>query len=68
MVDVESRMTPAKAVTAGGFWVHLQRSAVTLGVGPAETLAEVLIRAGADVRIGCGGGGCGTCMIDVDRR
>lgn len=47
------------------FEVVAARTGITREVGPDETIADVLTEAGMILKLGCRGGGCGTCMVQV---
>ncbi|TRX75173.1 PDR/VanB family oxidoreductase [Pseudomonas mangiferae] len=48
-----------------GFQVTLQRSGMTLSVGPDQTLLQVCEAAGVDVAYSCEEGVCGACEVRV---
>jgi ferredoxin len=49
----------------GHFEVHLQKSAQTLKVGPAQSILSALQDAGHEVPFSCSQGVCGTCLTTV---
>ncbi|MFJ3667421.1 PDR/VanB family oxidoreductase [Streptomyces sp. NPDC090106] len=49
----------------GAFRVRLEASGLTLDVGPAQSIAEVVEAAGVDVMTSCREGTCGTCETTV---
>ncbi|MBS1165564.1 MAG: putative oxygenase electron transfer component [Proteobacteria bacterium] len=51
--------------TGSTFEVVARRSAVTVRVGPQETIANALSGAGVPVELSCGEGVCGACACDV---
>lgn len=52
-------------VSGDSFEVVAQRSGVTVSVGPGETIAKVLAKAGVKFDVKCEEGVCGTCVTDV---
>ncbi|WP_134680317.1 PDR/VanB family oxidoreductase [Paracoccus ravus] len=48
-----------------GFEVVAQKSGVTVTVGPDDTIAKALARAGIKITVKCEEGVCGTCVTDV---
>lgn len=57
--------TPAASTTvAGGFEVRLQRSGLTLQVGPEQTIVRAIELAGARVPTSCLSGLCGACKVE----
>lgn len=51
--------------TGDAFEVVAQRSGVTVKVGPDDTIAKALARAGVRIEVKCEEGVCGTCVTDV---
>lgn len=51
--------------TGDGFEVTASRSGVTVTVGPDDTIARALARAGIAIPVKCEEGVCGTCVTDV---
>ena len=49
----------------GAFKVELRNSRVTLHVGRAETIYAAALKAGIQLPIGCGYGGCITCAAKL---
>lgn len=47
------------------FQVVAQRSGVTVTVGPQDSIAKALARAGVRIEVKCEEGVCGTCVTDV---
>ncbi|MGB1092460.1 MAG: flavin reductase family protein, partial [Oceanobacter sp.] len=54
-------------VETGGeaFEVYAETSDVTVTVGPDESIAQALNRAGMKIKVSCEQGTCGTCLCDV---
>ncbi|WP_221798162.1 PDR/VanB family oxidoreductase [Oceanobacter mangrovi] len=54
-------------VETGGeaFEVYAEASDVTVTVGPDESIAQALNRAGMKIKVSCEQGTCGTCLCDV---
>lgn len=52
-------------LTGTGFEVVAKRSGVTVTVGPDDTIAKALARAGVKIVVKCEEGVCGTCVTDV---
>lgn len=50
------------ARNARAFEIYLAWSDVTLTVGPAQSVLEVLLAAGLPIEPGCQTGGCGACV------
>ncbi|WP_226898565.1 PDR/VanB family oxidoreductase [Mangrovicoccus algicola] len=56
----------AEVDTGGaGFEVECAQSGVTVTVGPEDTIAKALARAGVKIEVKCEEGICGTCVTDV---
>lgn len=51
--------------TGDSFEVVAERSGITVTVGPQDTIAKALARAGIKVTVKCEEGVCGTCVTDV---
>ncbi|GEO84751.1 MULTISPECIES: PDR/VanB family oxidoreductase [Alphaproteobacteria] len=51
--------------TGDSFEVEAQRSGITVNVGPDDTIAKALARAGVKIEVKCEEGVCGTCVTDV---
>lgn len=51
--------------TGTSFEVVAQRSGLTVTVGPEDTIARALARAGVKIEVKCEEGVCGTCVTDV---
>ncbi len=51
--------------TGTSFEVVAQRSGLTVTVGPEDTIAKALARAGVKIEVKCEEGVCGTCVTDV---
>lgn len=51
--------------TGDSFEVEARRSGVTVSVGPQDTIAKALARAGVRIEVKCEEGVCGTCVTDV---
>ncbi len=51
--------------SGAGFEVVAARSGLTVTVGPEDTIAKALARAGVKVEVKCEEGVCGTCVTDV---
>jgi len=47
------------------FEVVAERSGITVQVGPEDTIAKALARAGVKIEVKCEEGVCGTCVTDV---
>lgn len=47
------------------FYIQLNSSGQRFLVGPDQTIAEVLLSAGADIMLSCEQGICGSCITDV---
>jgi len=52
-------------LTGGSFDVEARASGVTITVGPTETIAKALAKAGIAVEVKCEEGVCGTCLTQV---
>ncbi|SFJ09883.1 PDR/VanB family oxidoreductase [Celeribacter neptunius] len=52
-------------VTGDTFEVECAESGVTITVGPDDTIAKALARAGIKIEVKCEEGVCGTCLTDV---
>lgn len=52
-------------LTGAGFEVECAQSGLTLTVGPEDTIARALARAGIKIEVKCEEGVCGTCLTDV---
>lgn len=65
-VNVHREYFSADVDTSGaGFEVEARRSGITVTVGPEDTIAKALARAGVKVEVKCEEGVCGTCVTDV---
>jgi ferredoxin len=54
------------SVTAAGFEITLADSAVRFTCAPGQNVLAALARAGANgIPVGCRGGGCGICRVQV---
>ncbi|SLN59847.1 Phenoxybenzoate dioxygenase subunit beta [Aquimixticola soesokkakensis] len=51
--------------TGDSFEVYAQASDVTVTVGPTDTIAKALAKAGIKIEVKCEEGVCGTCVTDV---
>lgn len=51
--------------SGASFEVVAQRSGLTVTVGPEDTIAKALARAGVRIEVKCEEGVCGTCVTDV---
>ncbi|WP_138465539.1 PDR/VanB family oxidoreductase [Poseidonocella sp. HB161398] len=51
--------------TGGTFEVEAAISGITVTVGPEDTIAKALARAGVKIEVKCEEGVCGTCVTDV---
>ncbi len=64
--NVHREYFSADVDTSGaGFEVEARRSGITVTVGPDDTIAKALARAGVKVEVKCEEGVCGTCVTDV---
>lgn len=64
--NVHREYFSANVDTSGaGFEVEARRSGITVTVGPKDTIAKALARAGVKVEVKCEEGVCGTCVTDV---
>ncbi len=64
--NVHREYFSADVDTSGaGFEVVAKRSGVTVTVGPEDTIAKALARAGVKIEVKCEEGVCGTCVTDV---
>lgn len=52
-------------LTGDSFEVECRESGVTLLIGPDDTIAKALAKAGIKVEVKCEEGVCGTCLTDV---
>lgn len=51
--------------TGDSFEVHCEQSDITVTIGPDDTIAKALARAGVKIDVKCEEGICGTCVTDV---
>jgi vanillate O-demethylase ferredoxin subunit len=64
--NVHREYFSAEVDTSGdGFEVEARRSGITVTVGPKDTIAKALAKAGVKVEVKCEEGVCGTCVTDV---
>ncbi|QRI62451.1 oxidoreductase [Shinella sp. PSBB067] len=64
--NVHREYFSADVDTSGaGFEVVAKRSGVSVTVGPDDTIAKALARAGVKIEVKCEEGVCGTCVTDV---
>lgn len=52
-------------LTGNSFEVEARASGITVTVGPDETIAKALAKAGIDVQVNCEEGLCGTCLTAI---
>lgn len=52
-------------LTGESFEVECAQSGITVTVGPDDTIAKALARAGVKIEVKCEEGVCGTCLTDV---
>lgn len=52
-------------LTGDSFEVECRESGITLTIGPDDTIAKALAKAGIKVEVKCEEGVCGTCLTDV---
>lgn len=52
-------------LSGDGFEVECAQSGVTVTVGPDDTIAKALAKAGIKIEVKCEEGVCGTCLTDV---
>jgi len=64
--NVHREYFSAEVDTSGAsFEVVAQRSGLTVTVGPEDTIAKALAKAGVKIEVKCEEGVCGTCVTDV---